>query len=124
VAGRAHRVECDQSVVHAAAVNVGGDQVVFLNGDAWTFGQVKARHHDTGQAVDGTLVSPMPGRIVVLDVAAGEAVEKGQRLLVLEAMKLEHNLLAPFAGTVTQLRVAEGQQVVEGALLLRIDAKV
>jgi 3-methylcrotonyl-CoA carboxylase alpha subunit len=82
---------------------------------------LRAGHHDRHQASDGVIVSPMPGRIVALDVAPGHRVTRGQRLLVLEAMKLEHNLLAPFDGRVAELRTELGQQVVEGALLLRIE---
>jgi 3-methylcrotonyl-CoA carboxylase alpha subunit len=63
----------------------------------------------------------MPGRIVALDVTSGSRVRRGQRLLVLEAMKLEHNLLAPFDGVVAEVRTGQGQQTVEGALLLRIE---
>jgi 3-methylcrotonyl-CoA carboxylase alpha subunit len=71
-------------------------------------------------AGDGAIVSPMPGRITALDATEGAAVEKGERLLTLEAMKMEHTLTAPFAGTVSGLTVAVGAQVREGALLLTV----
>jgi len=48
-------------------------------------------------------------------------VTKGQKLLTLEAMKMEHSLVAPFDGTVAQLNASEGGQVSEGALLVKID---
>ena len=54
-------------------------------------------------------------------VAAGEHVGKGQRLLTLEAMKMEHALAAPFDGIVAELSAATGGQVTEGTLLARID---
>jgi 3-methylcrotonyl-CoA carboxylase alpha subunit len=54
-------------------------------------------------------------------VAAGEAVTKGQRLLTLEAMTMEHGLVAPFDGTVAEVAVEAGAQVGEGALLARIE---
>ena len=63
----------------------------------------------------------MPGRIVAVDVTAGDRVTRGQRLLVLEAMKMEQALPAPFDGTVALLAAAAGAQVAEGALLARID---
>jgi 3-methylcrotonyl-CoA carboxylase alpha subunit len=63
----------------------------------------------------------MPGRIIAVAVAAGQPVTKGQKLLTLEAMKMEHSLVAPFDGTVAALSAVEGGQVSEGALLARID---
>src|SRR3546814_6182522 len=51
-------------------------------------------------AGDGAILSPMPGKIIAVDVSAGDAVTKGQRLLTLEAMKMEHTLTAPFDGIV------------------------
>jgi 3-methylcrotonyl-CoA carboxylase alpha subunit len=121
VAGLSHLVEVGQSLGHASHCTVSGERVLFLDGEAWSIGTLRgadvARHHSG----DGTIVSPMPGRIVALNVTHGARVQRGQRLLVLEAMKLEHNLLAPFDGVVAELRTGEGQQVVEGALLLRIE---
>jgi 3-methylcrotonyl-CoA carboxylase alpha subunit len=63
----------------------------------------------------------MPGRITAVDVAAGAAVTKGQRLVTLEAMKMEHALTAPFDGTVAELPVTAGGQVTEGTLLVRVE---
>ncbi len=72
-------------------------------------------------AADGAIISPMPGKIIALEVAPGAEVKKGQKLLTLEAMKMEHSLTAPFDGVVTELNAAEGAQVSEGALLVRIE---
>ena len=72
---------------------------------------------------DGEIRAPMPGKVIAVDVAPGEAVTKGQRLLVLEAMKMEHALTAPFEGTVAEIDVAEGQQVQVEALLARVEKK-
>ena len=74
-----------------------------------------------GAAGDGAIVSPMPGKIIALEVAAGDAVTKGQKLLTLEAMKMEHSLTAPFDGKVAELNAEAGAQVSEGALLVRIE---
>jgi 3-methylcrotonyl-CoA carboxylase alpha subunit len=63
----------------------------------------------------------MPGKVIAVDVAEGQAVEAGQRLLVLEAMKREHALTAPFAGTVAELSAKEGQHVLVEALLARVE---
>jgi len=70
---------------------------------------------------DGAILAPMPGKVIAVDVAQGQAVEAGQRLLVLEAMKMEHALTAPFAGTVAELAVSEGSQVQVEALLARVE---
>jgi 3-methylcrotonyl-CoA carboxylase alpha subunit len=73
-------------------------------------------------AADGAILSPMPGKIIAVDVAAGDAVTKGQKLLTLEAMKMEHTLTAPFDGVVAELNAAAGGQVQVEALLARIEA--
>jgi 3-methylcrotonyl-CoA carboxylase alpha subunit len=62
----------------------------------------------------------MPGKVTSVDVAAGERVAKGQRLLTLEAMKMEHAMLAPFDGVVAELKVEPGAQVQVEALLARV----
>ena len=64
----------------------------------------------------------MPGRIIAVAVAAGDSVTKGQKLVTLEAMKMEHSLTAPFDGTVAELTAVEGGQVSEGAVLVRLTA--
>jgi 3-methylcrotonyl-CoA carboxylase alpha subunit len=63
----------------------------------------------------------MPGKVIAVDVSEGQAVEAGQRLLVLEAMKMEHALTAPFAGTVTELSVSQGSQVQVEAVLAVVE---
>ncbi|MES2059203.1 MAG: acetyl/propionyl/methylcrotonyl-CoA carboxylase subunit alpha [Pseudomonadota bacterium] len=74
-----------------------------------------------GAAGDGAILSPMPGRIIAVEVAAGDVVTKGQKLVTLEAMKMEHSLVAPFDGTVAELNAETGGQVSEGAVLARIE---
>jgi 3-methylcrotonyl-CoA carboxylase alpha subunit len=73
-------------------------------------------------AGDGTIKAPMHGRLLEVLVTAGEAVADGQRLAVIEAMKMEHTLRAPFAGTVKTIAAAAGAQVVEGAEIMVIEA--
>ena len=63
----------------------------------------------------------MPGRIVAVAVAVGDAVAKGAPLVVVEAMKMELSLQAAFAGTVVEVAVRVGQQVTEGAMLVRLE---
>jgi biotin carboxyl carrier protein len=64
----------------------------------------------------------MHGRVLEILAAVGDRVTAGQRLAVIEAMKMEHTLRAPFAGTVTQVAVGAGAQVVEGAQIMLIEA--
>jgi biotin carboxyl carrier protein len=63
----------------------------------------------------------MPGKLVRLLVEAGQAVEAGQGLLVMEAMKMENELRAPRAGRVREVHVSERQAVETGALLLVLE---
>lgn len=95
--------------------------VVFDEGEAVL---VRTRVDGTsiGSASSGSILSPMPGRIIAVGVAAGDTVTKGQKLVTLEAMKMEHSLTAPFDGTVAELNAATGGQVSEGTLLVRIEA--
>jgi propionyl-CoA carboxylase alpha chain len=69
----------------------------------------------------GSLTAPMPGAVVRVLVAAGDAVVIGQPLVVLEAMKMEHTVAAPAAGTVAAVSVAAGQQVDAGTVLVVVD---
>jgi 3-methylcrotonyl-CoA carboxylase alpha subunit len=79
--------------------------------------------HGGGIAGDGAILAPMPGMIIAVSVAAGDTVTKGQKLLTLEAMKMEHTLTAPFDGVVAELNAAAGGQVQVEALLARIEAQ-
>jgi 3-methylcrotonyl-CoA carboxylase alpha subunit len=71
----------------------------------------------------GAVTAPMPGKVLSLRIAPGDRVAKGDRLLVLEAMKMEHRLTAPFDGRVESVEVVEGAQVSEGAPLVRLVAE-
>ena len=63
----------------------------------------------------------MPGKVTAIEVSRGEKVAKGQRLLTIEAMKMEHALTAPFDGTVAELAASKGAQVREGQLLAKVE---
>jgi 3-methylcrotonyl-CoA carboxylase alpha subunit len=90
-------------------------------GESFLFTRARVSGSSSGATADGAILSPMPGRIIAVDVTAGEIVAKGQKLLTLEAMKMEHSLVAPFDGTVAELTAETGGQVSEGAVLARIE---
>ncbi|BCA58709.1 acetyl/propionyl/methylcrotonyl-CoA carboxylase subunit alpha [Sphingomonas sp. HMP6] len=92
-----------------------------LQGTTWQFEIPRFSGTSTGTAADGAILSPMPGRIIAVAVATGDSVTKGQKLVTLEAMKMEHSLVAPFDGTVAELSAVEGGQVQEGVVLVRLD---
>jgi len=98
-----------------------GTMVSYADGEHRSFRLYEARGTATGAAADGAILSPMPGRIIAVDVAAGATVTKGQKLVTLEAMKMEHSLVAPFDGIVAELSAETGGQVSEGAVLARIE---
>jgi 3-methylcrotonyl-CoA carboxylase alpha subunit len=99
-----------------------GERVLFGDGQAWSFGPPRADRIIGGAATsDGVLLSPMPGRVIAVDVALGEKVVKGQRLVVIEAMKMEQGLVAPFDGIITELKAIADTQIAEGVLLVRVE---
>ncbi len=71
-----------------------------------------------GDSGEGAVVAQMPGTIVDIDVNVGDKVTKGQKLLVLEAMKMENEIVAPHDGTVSEISVAAGALVNAGDVLV------
>jgi 3-methylcrotonyl-CoA carboxylase alpha subunit len=102
---------------------IGDDGVIaFEEGSMFRIALDQPRGTGTTSTSTGAILSPMPGRIIAVDVAAGDTVTKGQKLVTLEAMKMEHSLTAPFDGTVAVLNAITGAQVQVDALLVRIEA--
>lgn len=95
--------------------------LVAESGSVWQLTPWRAAGSIGGAAGDGAILSPMPGKVIAVDVAAGDSVTKGQKLLTLEAMKMEHSLTAPFDGVVAELNAVAGGQVQVEALLVRIE---
>ena len=69
---------------------------------------------------DGAIVAPMHGKLVALLVEPGEAIAKGGKLAIVEAMKMEHTLVAPFAGVVRDIAARAGQQVAQGQKIMLV----
>jgi 3-methylcrotonyl-CoA carboxylase alpha subunit len=116
-----HVVALDGVAGAASTLRDGETVVVFQEGEAYAFSTPRSAGLTAG-AGGGAIIAPMPGRIVAAPVKTGQAVTKGQALVVLEAMKMEHTLTAPFDGVVAELTVIEGEQVAEGVLLVRLEA--
>ena len=73
------------------------------------------------QHAEGDVKAPMPGQVLAVDVSEGQEVKEGDRLAVLESMKMELTLSAPKDGTVTSLAVKEGDRVKEGQPLMIVE---
>jgi 3-methylcrotonyl-CoA carboxylase alpha subunit len=122
LAGKSYLVDlADTGPARGQIAQLGFERVLFLDGEAWPFGPPRAEHAAGGAVGDGAILSPMPGQVIAVSVEAGATVTKGQRLVVLEAMKMEMALVAPFDGTVAALKARKGAQVTEGMLLVRIE---
>ena len=111
-------------VAGSAVSDLGADShVLFQDGEAWLVSAPRPRVSGESALGDGVIVAPMPGTVTRVDVSEGEAVKKGQRLAVLEAMKMENVLVAPFDGVVAGLTILPGAQVQEGTVLMRLDPR-
>ncbi len=99
-----------------------GPVLVFAAGNAFEVSFGLGRGSVGGHGVaDGVIAAPMPGKVTAVEVSQGEKVFKGQRLLTLEAMKMEHGLTAPFDGVVAEMNAEAGAQVGEGTVLARVE---
>ena len=111
-----------QSTAHVVAT---ADRIsVFLSGRKHDFTRVDpllAADHDA--AGGDAILAPMPGLVAALRTSTGARVTKGDALIFLEAMKMEHILTAPRDGVVAEVLVSEGDQVSDGSLLVRLEAE-
>ena len=105
----------------AGWTQIGQETTLFEDGAAYLTAPHSVRGRANGGSSDGALTAPMPGRIVSVEVSEGVSVKAGQKLVVIEAMKMEQGLVAPFDGVVAELKATAGAQVSEGTLLVRIE---
>jgi 3-methylcrotonyl-CoA carboxylase alpha subunit len=99
----------------------GAALAVFIAGASWQLDEIDPLAPPAGADVTaGRLTAPMPGRVVQLMVAAGDPVHRGQPMMVVEAMKMEHTIAAPRDGTVAAVHYAPGDLVEEGAELIAL----
>lgn len=107
----------------AVAVRSGDAVLISYQGRQFKVERKRPPSSALGAAASGELRAPMPGLIVDILVARGGAVDKGDKILVLEAMKTQQAFTAPFHGHVEQLCVSKGDQVSDGDLLAVIVAE-
>jgi len=100
--------------------NPARQMLVAENGAVWRLEPWREDGKSGGASGNGAILSPMPGRILSVEVTAGDRVTRGQRLLTLEAMKMEHSLIAPFDGILAELHAVAGTQVQVDALLAKV----
>jgi 3-methylcrotonyl-CoA carboxylase alpha subunit len=86
---------------------------------AWNDPLAHAGEHETA---DGRLTAPMPGKVVAVIASSGQHVRKGEPLVIMEAMKMEHTIAAPSDGLVEEVLYQVGDQVADGAPLLAFKA--
>ncbi|CAN5697401.1 hypothetical protein BH18ACI5_BH18ACI5_11700 [soil metagenome] len=127
-----HRVEIDGDIVkvdgeevaipsRAVAVADGDARWVFLDGEVFQF-EVQHRGGQRASTHQGSLSAPMPAIVVRVMVPDGQAVKRGDTLIVLEAMKMELPVRAPADGTVKSIACREGQLVQPGIPLVELES--
>jgi 3-methylcrotonyl-CoA carboxylase alpha subunit len=106
---------------NARAIQSGRTWHVFCNGSYRRLTLEEDLRVPGEEEAAGSLAAPMPGKVIKLLVEAGAKVKKGDSLLILEAMKMEHTITAPADGTVKEIHFAAGEQVLEGAQLVTLE---
>ncbi|MBV8507218.1 MAG: ATP-grasp domain-containing protein, partial [Alphaproteobacteria bacterium] len=103
------------------ALDHGAETAVFLDGETWRLTEIDPLAARAGEdPIAGRLTAPMPGRVTQLMVEPGTSVRRGQPLIVIESMKMEHTVTAPADGVVEAVRFAPGDLVEEGAELIAL----
>ena len=95
---------------------------VWVTLDGVTHHFVKSKERSQAEEGHGGFTAPMPGKVIKVMVSAGDRVEAGAVLVVMEAMKMEHRIEAPMPGKVTSLHCHEDQVVEQGVALLEFEA--
>lgn len=94
---------------------------IFTGENNFTFDRVKLELAGEGATSGDNIISPMPGAVVALNAKAGDKVSEGDKLITIEAMKMEHGLIAPRDGVISEVLVNLGDQVEDGALLIALE---
>jgi len=116
-----HVLDVDGRIVEVVTARTADRILVAIAGRSWSFSRGEAaRGTAAGARGSGTITAPMPGKVLAVLVAPGDAVEAGQPLVVLEAMKMETTFAAEGAGTVRAVHVVPGATVDAGAPLVEV----
>ncbi len=121
VNGRRQKISVAQRVPAGAQADAGRWLVHSGTGDI-EFVQIPRFRSSAGDAAAGGLVAPMPGKVLAVEVAVGDTVAKGELLMILEAMKMEHRITAPADGSVVAVHISAGDQADNGHLLIELAA--
>lgn len=115
-------VRTPQGIFSGLAIKQGDRTLVSYKGNQYEIERKLPRrkvHHASG----GELRAPMPGLVVDVMAKVGDNLQKGQKILVLEAMKTQQPFHAPFEGVLAQLLVSKNDQVQEGVILAVVEEK-
>ena len=108
---------------HVTVFNRGSETTVFLDPDSWRFVEIDPLAPSADEdPTAGRLTAPMPGRVTQLMVEPGDQVRRGEPLMIVEAMKMEHTITAPADGVVEAVRFGVGDLVEEGVELIALAA--
>jgi 3-methylcrotonyl-CoA carboxylase alpha subunit len=117
-------ITTDGHLVRARTALTGATVTVFISGGVFAFNLPDQLGGEDEEGAAGDVVnSPMPGLVRLLTVEAGKPVTRGDPLIVLEAMKMEHTLTAPRDGVVAEVLVKVGDQVTDGMVLLALESE-
>jgi 3-methylcrotonyl-CoA carboxylase alpha subunit len=121
VVGGALRIRLDGRAFNARAVREKSDWHIFSAGHYRRLTLKEVLQGLDADTRSGSLAAPMPGKIIQVLTQPGVSVKKGEPLIILEAMKMEHTISAPADGVVKEVHFAAGEQVVEGAELITLE---
>jgi geranyl-CoA carboxylase alpha subunit len=134
VAGTPFAVTSDSFDQESARMRIGSDRFdvryqvlpdgslfVMFDGVTLRFNDLLASFGSDATAGEGTVLCPMHGVVIDVFVSEGDPVEQGDKLAVLEAMKMQHEITAPATGTVTRVAARKGQQIAADELLIEIE---
>jgi 3-methylcrotonyl-CoA carboxylase alpha subunit len=107
--------------IHATVVRRGAELTVFVGGTSHRL-ECQAVQVIADEDAGGRLTAPMSGNVIEVMVKAGEHVQKGSVLMIVEAMKMEHAIHAPSNGCVREVRFGRGEQVQEGDELIAFES--
>jgi 3-methylcrotonyl-CoA carboxylase alpha subunit len=118
------RAELDGRLYGLRIVDLAGTLHVFAEGRHTVLARLMTDDalQATEGAEEGSLLTPLPGTVVAVHVAAGQHVERGAALITVEAMKMEHTLTAPYAGVVSRIPFGVADRVSAGAVLVELQA--